>query len=349
VIHRRPGPQGLFRVPQRLTTTGHRNDATLARPSLGFAPWDSVYKVFLSFLGMCYPSGIAPQAVIKRLNAEHRATALLATRWNNRINSATGTFQEQIPNPASMTSLVFVFWKGWRTELPSAYTVRRTLTKVRSTSSKRRAIPRAARGSIARHPGLRKTAKITFDEETVGVRMGAKKGAGSVLGALVSQQHGALHRRIPTVTDAGNFEQQFELNLRDWLAPAARPGTDSLAHLCGRQHQVRKALMASAGVLEERGRRRRRASGAAIPALKNEGFAGAAGSRINRNVVRAGRLPDRMALRMKRRRAGQWSGVPARIGGLFLQRRETAVGRALGGNVPQEMCWAWRRRSHRAD
>jgi len=161
------------------------------------------------FPGDVLPERDRAQAVIKRFNARHRGEQLFSLNpLGTIVLFSNRNVQEQIPPIQSMTSLCSSL-EAAGTKLPSAYNRPdgTSTAPVRSTSRKARRCPRAARGSIARHPGLPQDAKIHVRRGNGRRRMAQKKAAVSVLGALVSQQHGALHRRIPNRYRCRNFEQ----------------------------------------------------------------------------------------------------------------------------------------------
>lgn len=215
-------PPGLFRVPTAVDDDEDiRNDAHSGPAESRLCAMEiPVYKVFLSSPGDVLPERDRAQAVIKRLNAEHRGEQLFSlTRWEQSYYSATGTFQEQIPNPGEHDLVVFVFWKRLGTELPSAYNrpdgTSRTGTEYEFEEARDAREQRA--DQLPDILVYRKTAKITFDEETVGVEWAQKKALDQFWERWFRSNTGHYIAGFQTVTDAGNFEQQFELNLRDWL------------------------------------------------------------------------------------------------------------------------------------
>ena len=179
-----------------------------------------MYRVFLSSPGDVLPERDRAQAVIERLNAEYRGGSLFSlTRWEQSYYSATGTFQEQIPNSGEHDLVVFIFWKRLGTDLPAAYN-RPDGTSRTGTEYEFEEARDARERRADQLPDIlvyRKTAKVTFNEETGDVERAQKKALDQFWERWFRSNTGHFIAGFQSVSDAGDFEQQFERNLREWL------------------------------------------------------------------------------------------------------------------------------------
>ena len=179
-----------------------------------------MYRVFLSSPGDVLPERDRAQAVIERLNAEYRGGPLFSlTRWEQSYYSATGTFQEQIPNSGDHDLVVFIFWKRLGTDLPAAYN-RPDGTSRTGTEYEFEEARDARERRADQLPDIlvyRKTAKVTFNEETVDVERAQKKALDQFWERWFRSNTGHFIAGFQSISDAGDFEHQFERNLREWL------------------------------------------------------------------------------------------------------------------------------------
>jgi tetratricopeptide (TPR) repeat protein len=180
----------------------------------------SVYRVFLSSPGDVLPERDRAQAVIERLNAARPGEPIFAlTRWEQSYYSATQSFQAQILSPGKHDLVVFIFWKRLGTDLPAAYNradgTSRTGTEYEFEEA------RDARETRADQlPDIlvyRKTAKVTFNEETVDLERGQKKALDQFWERWFRSDTGHFIAGFQSIANAEDFEQQFERNLREWL------------------------------------------------------------------------------------------------------------------------------------
>jgi tetratricopeptide (TPR) repeat protein len=192
----------------------------LNNPALHQSPEIRVYRVFLSSPGDVLPERDRAQAVIERLNAEYRGGSLFSlTRWEQSYYSATGPFQDQIPNSGEHDLVVFIFWKRLGTDLPAAYN-RPDGTSRTGTEYEFEEARDARERRADQLPDIlvyRKTAKVTFNEETVDVERAQKKALDQFWERWFRSDTGHFIAGFQSVSDAGDFEQQFERNLREWL------------------------------------------------------------------------------------------------------------------------------------
>jgi len=179
-----------------------------------------VYKVFLSSPKDVRPERDRTETVIARLNAEHPGAALFSlTRWENQPYLADRTFQDQILSPGAHDLVVFILWKRLGTDLPSAYN--RADGTARTGTEYEFEQARDAREKRADQlPDIlvyRKTAQVTFNEETVDIERAQKKALDQFWERWFRSDTGHFIAGFQSFADAGDFEQQFERNLRVWL------------------------------------------------------------------------------------------------------------------------------------
>jgi tetratricopeptide (TPR) repeat protein len=179
-----------------------------------------IYRIFLSSPGDVLPERNRARAVIDRLNSEHPGATLFAlTRWEESYYSATGTFQDQIASPGEHDIVVFIFWKRLGTDLPPFYNradgTSRTGTEYEFEE---------ARDARERRPDqlpdilvYRKTAKVLFSEESLDVERAQKKALDQFWERWFRTGTGHIIAGFQSIADAGDFERQFECNLREWL------------------------------------------------------------------------------------------------------------------------------------
>jgi len=187
-----------------------------------------VYRVFLSSPKDVTPERDRAQAVIDRLNAEHPGAPLFSlTRWENFPYSADRTFQDQILSPGDHDLVVFILWKRLGTDLPPAYN-RADGTGRTGTEYEFEQARDARERRADQLPDIlvyRKTAKVTFNEETVDVERAQKKALDQFWERWFRSDTGHFIAGFQSFVDAGDFEHQFERNLRVWLR---RPGAGEI-------------------------------------------------------------------------------------------------------------------------
>ncbi len=178
------------------------------------------YRIFLSSPGDVLPERNRARAVIDRLNSEHPGSAIFSlTRWEESYYSATDTFQQQIASPGEHDIVVFIFWKRLGTDLPPFYNrgdgSSRTGTEYEFEEA------RDARDRRADQlPDIlvyRKTAKVLFSEESLEIERAQKKALDQFWERWFRTGTGHIIAGFQSVTDPGDFERQFESNLREWL------------------------------------------------------------------------------------------------------------------------------------
>ena len=180
----------------------------------------NTYQIFLSSPGDVMAERARAQAVVDRLNAEFPGGALLSmTRWEQSYYSATETFQAQVKSPGEHDIVAFIFWKRLGTDLPAAYN--RADGTARTGTEYEFEEARDARERRDDHlPDIlvyRKTAQVTYNEETVDIEQAQKKALDQFWEKWFRSDTGHYIAGFHSITGASDFEQQFERNLREWL------------------------------------------------------------------------------------------------------------------------------------
>jgi tetratricopeptide (TPR) repeat protein len=179
-----------------------------------------IYRIFLSSPGDVQVERNRSQTVVDRLNAEYAGQPIFSMkRWEQSYYSATGSFQDQIPDPGEHDIVVFIFWKRLGTDLPPAFN--------RPDGSSRTGTEyefELARDARERSPDslpdilvYRKTAKITFEEESVDIERAQKRALDQFWERWFRSDSGHFLAGFQSFSDVDDFEHQFERNLREWL------------------------------------------------------------------------------------------------------------------------------------
>jgi len=179
-----------------------------------------MYRVFLSSPGDVLSERNRAQAVIERLNAEHSGEGVFSlTRWEESFYSATDPFQAQIASPGEHDLVICIFWKRLGTDLPPAYNradgTSRTGTEYEFEAARD---ARERRGDGL--PDIlvyRKTAQVLFSEAAFEIERAQKKALDQFWERWFRTDTGHYIAGFQSFRDVGDFERQFESNLREWL------------------------------------------------------------------------------------------------------------------------------------